>query len=207
MRELSESAPNGHWLFFRKWMRSPLKVASITPSSSALARAMTDSLPLDEGVVVELGGGTGSITRALLAQGLPPEKIIVIERDKHFCDFLQDRFPGVRVLNGDALFLKSVLQRANIQEPIRAVVSGLPFLSMNSRMQARLLKGTFAITHNQGPFIQFTYSPLSPLKRSVRDRMNVRECCTQQVWNNFPPAKVWSFSCQSYEPSAEIRSE
>ncbi len=191
--EASETARHAHWLFFRKWVQSPLSVASIAPSSPDLSKAMAASLPDRDGIVVELGGGTGAVTQALLAQGLPLERIVIIERDAHFCAFLERRFPGIRVLQGDAGSLKFLLRGANVALPVSAVISGLPFVSMPNRLQVRLLHQAFAVTGGKGPFIQFSYSPLSPLKRCVRDRMGVIEQCTQQVWRNLPPAKVWCF--------------
>ncbi len=191
--KVPETARHAHWLFFRKWMRSPLRVASIAPSSPDLSRAMAASLPDGDGIVVELGGGTGAITQALLAKGVPLERIVIVERDAHFCAFLEQRFPGIRVLQGDAGTLRPLLRSADIAQPVSAVISGLPFVSMPNRLQARLLRQAFAVTNGIGPFIQFSYSPLSPLKRSVRERMGVMEQCTQQVWRNLPPAKVWCF--------------
>jgi phosphatidylethanolamine/phosphatidyl-N-methylethanolamine N-methyltransferase len=187
------SSRGANWLFLRKWMQAPLSVASITPSSSVLARAMAASLTQGDGVVVELGAGTGAITQALLATGVAMERIIIIERDAHFCAFLQRRFSGLRVLQGDARFLKSLLRKAHVDLPVDAVVSGLPLVSMSARMQLRLLHQAFAVTHGKGPLIQFSYSPFSPLKPPIRDRLGVAERCTQQVWRNLPPAKVWSF--------------
>ena len=74
-----------------------------------------------------------------------------------------------------------------------AVVSGLPFLAMPARLQASLLRQSFAVTGGNGPFVQFSYSLASPLKSPVRDRLGVREHCTAQVFRNLPPAKVWTF--------------
>lgn len=198
----STSGRNANWLFLRKWMQAPLSVASITPSSAALAKAMAASLSHKDGIVVELGGGTGAITQALLTAGVAPEKIVIIERDAHFFAFLQRRFSGVRVLQGDARFLKSLLRKGGIDLPVQAVVSGLPFLAMSRHLQMRLLHQTFSVTDGKGPFIQFSYSPFSPLKPSIRNRMGVAEQCTQQVWRNLPPAKVWSF--RPIEPKYSI---
>ncbi|OZC35860.1 hypothetical protein B9Q17_12325 [Marinobacter vinifirmus] len=184
---------DANWLFFRKWMRTPLSVASIMPSSSDLARAMASALPETGGMVVELGGGTGAITAALLERGVLHEDILIIERDPQFCGFLKQRFPGIRVLQGDARSLKSLLSTSSIELPVRAVVSGLPLLAMPARMQASLLHQSFALTGGSGPFIQFSYSLLSPLKKAVRDRLGVKEACVSQVWRNLPPAKVWHF--------------
>jgi phospholipid N-methyltransferase len=48
------------------------------PSSSDLARAMASALPETGGMIVELGGGTGAITAALLERGVLPEDILII---------------------------------------------------------------------------------------------------------------------------------
>lgn len=193
MMKRSLPQQDANWLFFQKWMKTPLSVASVMPSSSYLARAMAAALPETDGMVVELGGGTGAITAALLARGVLPEDIVIVERDAHFCVFLEQRFPGIRVLQGDARSLKSMLSAAGIALPVRAVVSGLPLLAMPARLQACLLHQCFAVTGGCGPFIQFSYSLMSPLKKAVRDRLGIEETCVGQIWRNLPPAKVWTF--------------
>jgi phospholipid N-methyltransferase len=94
---------NAEFVFFSKWLKSPLSVASVTPSSTQLAKAMASGLPDNEGLVIELGGGTGPITHALLEAGVRPDHLVVIERDPHFHRYLQQRFPGINVVCGDAL--------------------------------------------------------------------------------------------------------
>lgn len=81
MTKRSSSHDDARWLFFQKWMKSPLNVASVMPSSSDLARAMAAATPETDGIVIELGGGTGAITAALLARGVLPEDIVIVERD------------------------------------------------------------------------------------------------------------------------------
>ncbi|MBO6754451.1 MULTISPECIES: hypothetical protein [Spongiibacter] len=208
MTKRSSSHDDARWLFFQKWMKSPLNVASVMPSSSDLARAMAAATPETDGIVIELGGGTGAITAALLARGVLPEDIVIVERDPHFCLFLEQRFPGIRILRGDARSMKSLLSTAGIALPVRAVVSGLPLLAMPSRLQASLLYQSFAVMGGCGPFIQFSYSLMSPLKKAVRNRFGVEETCVGQVWRNLPPAKIWTFyglpnhrtrRCQSHQ--------
>ncbi|MBV9444093.1 MAG: hypothetical protein JO217_15525, partial [Acidobacteriaceae bacterium] len=52
--------------------------------------------------VLEIGAGTGSITRALLRRGLRPERLFVIERDPTLAAFLEQKFPGVQVRCAEA---------------------------------------------------------------------------------------------------------
>src|ERR671910_1128831 len=90
-------------LFFRQWLRSPKSMGSIIPSSRALARAVAAQVAWQPGqVVVELGAGTGAISQALTDSGLPPEALMMIELDRSLFEYLRERFPQVRVVNGDA---------------------------------------------------------------------------------------------------------
>lgn len=184
---------NAHLIFFSKWLSAPLRVASVTPSSVPLARAMASALPAGDGVVVELGGGTGPITHALLEAGVAAHRLVVIERDARFCRYLSERFPGITVLQGDALHMASLVETLAVDIPVRAVVSGLPLLSMPAQTQAGLLQQAMHLTGGTGPLIQFSYSLASPLRKSVEQRLGLVSRCIAQVWRNVPPAKVWSY--------------
>lgn len=197
VEEIESMNGNAKLVFFSKWLKSPLSVASLTPSSSQLASAMASSLPAGEGLVIELGGGTGPITHALLEAGVKPEHLVVIERDAHFCRYLRHRFPGISVLYGDALQLTSLMQSMATEIPIRAVVSCLPMLSMNAITQERLLEQTMRLTNGQGLFIQFSYSPASPLKTAVKNKLRLAPRCVARVLRNIPPAKVWVYQQSS----------
>ncbi len=195
---------NSELMFFSKWFTSPLRVASVTPSGASLARAMASALPVGEGVVVELGGGTGPITRALLEAGVRSDQLIVIERDAQFCDYLVRRFPGITVRHGDALELTDLMQDLSVDTPVRAVVSGLPLLAMNADTQTRLLQQTMQLTGGHGPLIQFSYGLASPLKKTIEQRLGLVSRCVAQVWRNIPPAKVWTYQGR---PVASVRHE
>ena len=69
----------GNWTFFRQWLKNPLAIAALSPSSRILAREMINQLPEHAGRVIELGGGTGVFTRALLERGVAPEDLLVVE--------------------------------------------------------------------------------------------------------------------------------
>ncbi|MCO6411344.1 MAG: hypothetical protein J5I92_01245 [Thiogranum sp.] len=199
---------NAELIFFSKWLKSPLRVASVIPSSAQLARAMASALPQREGLVVELGGGTGPITHALLQAGVNPGRLVVIERDSHFCRHLTRRFPGITVLRGDALHMAALVEGLSSDTPTRAVVSGLPMLSMPADIQRQLLQQAMHLTHGKGPLIQFSYSLASPLRRSVEKELGLIPRCVAHVWRNVPPAKVWTFeSAAACSPYLEERIE
>ncbi|MBN1379163.1 MAG: methyltransferase [Gammaproteobacteria bacterium] len=188
---------NPELLFFTKWLQSPLTVASITPSSPQLARAMALSLPECEGLVIELGGGTGAITQALLQTGVDPNQLVVIERDPYFYRYLKKRFPEIKILCGDAMNLMSLINGMPAKLPIRTVVSGLPFLSMNAIAQKRLLEQLLSLSDSKGSFVQFSYALTSPLKKSVEKELQLESRCVARVWQNVPPAKVWVYKKKS----------
>lgn len=147
------------------------------------------------GHIVELGGGTGAITGALLERGLPPERLVVIERHRGLCRLLAARFPHIAVLRGDAIGLRTLLQQAGIA-PVTAVVSGLPLLSMPVRMRARILSEAFAAMGGGGRFIQFTYSLRCPIPKAVLNEIGLTAAPRRRIWLNLPPARVWIFSRQ-----------
>ncbi|WP_374655282.1 class I SAM-dependent methyltransferase [Dongia sp.] len=142
-----------------------------------------------QGFVVELGGGTGAVTRAILASGIPPEQLVVVERDPMLHKHLVERFPGVRILLGDALHLPSLLKRHGVV-PVAAIVSSLPLLSLKKSIQLRIGAQAFAVLEPGAPFIQFTYGLFSPLPRN---RLGIVGEVEERVLQNLPPASVWRY--------------
>jgi phosphatidylethanolamine/phosphatidyl-N-methylethanolamine N-methyltransferase len=86
-------------LFFKRWLANPLQMGSVIPSSPSLCNriaALVERAP-DE-VVLEIGAGTGVISRALLAAGVPAEKLAVVEIVPEMAAHLRDVLPGVNVI-------------------------------------------------------------------------------------------------------------
>lgn len=185
MAMLSESR-----LLLKLWLKNPLKIGAVAASSPELAAAMARHIPLKtEGYVVELGGGTGPVTRAILDIGVPPDRLIVVERDPLLHRHLAERYPNVRVLQGDAMHLQQLLQREGIR-PVKAIVSSLPLLIMKKAVQHRIGTQAFAALEPGAPFIQFTYGLFSPLNRR---QLGVHGTVEDRVLQNLPPASVWLY--------------
>jgi phosphatidylethanolamine/phosphatidyl-N-methylethanolamine N-methyltransferase len=181
-------------LLLKLWLKNPMQIGTVAPSSPELASAMARHIPpigkIGEGYVVELGGGTGPVTRAILEAGVPPDRLIVIERDPHLHKHLSERYPNVRVLRGDAMHLQQLLRREGVA-PVRAVVSSLPLLVMKKAVQHRIGAQIFAVLEPDAPMIQFTYGLFSPLKN--RRRLGVSGGVKDRVLQNIPPASVWLY--------------
>src|SRR5262249_9205433 len=112
--EDSKSAASGApeaWTFFRQWLKNPLGVAALSPSGRQLARQMIAELPHGTKRVIELGGGTGVFTRAMLGHGIAPQDLLVLELNEALYQHLRAHFPAVRVECGDARELKAIAER------------------------------------------------------------------------------------------------
>lgn len=175
--------------FLRAWAANPLRVGAIAPSGAALSRLITREISPECGAVLELGPGTGVFTRALLARGVKPEDLTLVENGADFSELLRARFPDVRVLHMDA----ARLDRQHVFEgaSIGAVVSGLPLLSMSSKQVLAILGGAFGALREGGAFYQFTYGPCCPIPRRYLDRLGLKATCVGRVYLNIPPAAVY----------------
>jgi len=144
-----------------------------------------------DGLVVELGPGTGPVTRALIEQGVRPEHLVLVEYESAFCRLLGQRFPGVLVRQGDAYALRRTLADLS-DRPIRAIVSSLPLLNQPPMRRAALIEDAFALMVPGGVFVQFTYGMGSPIPRPASaGRFSAH--ATAPIWLNLPPARVWTY--------------
>src|SRR5438552_8090374 len=165
--------------FFRSWIEKPLAIGSVTPSGKALARTMAGFVdPKIQGPIIELGPGTGPVTDALVAQGVDPARLVLVEFDPKFCRLLQERYPTATVVQGDAYSLRRLLHQL-MREPAAAVVSGLPLFTKPLTIRLRLLYEAFSLMMPGAPFIQFTYAALSPIPRALD---HVRSEASERIW-------------------------
>ena len=179
--------------FIRSLIEKPLTVGAVAPSGKALARVMAKYVdPRASGPIVELGPGTGPVTEALVERGIDPGRLTLVEYDPDFCRLLAQKFPGVRVVRGDAYNLNVTLAGV-LSEPAAAFVSGLPLFNKPVKMRLDLLGQAFGLMKPDAPFVQFTYNAISPIPRSHR---GVRSEASDRVWRNFPPARVWVYRAE-----------
>jgi phosphatidylethanolamine/phosphatidyl-N-methylethanolamine N-methyltransferase len=177
--------------FIRSWLEKPLAIGAVTPSGRVLARTMARYV--DSGIpgpVVELGPGTGPVTEALLARGVPQKRLVLVEFNPGFCRMLRARFPDATVVQGDAYSLRRTLGEV-LDEPAAAIVSGLPLLNKPMRTRIRLINEAFGLMHESAPFVQFTYSMAAPPIPKGLSRIAAQ--ASERIWMNLPPARVWCY--------------
>src|SRR5262249_45376962 len=151
----------------RSWIEKPLSTGAVMPSSKLLARTMARLVDTDTpGPIVELGPGTGPVTEALVARGVDPARLVLVEFNPVFCRLLRSRYPAATVVRGDASRLKH-LRGSLLRDPVAAVVSGLPLFTKPLRTRLRLISDAFGLLLPQAPFIQFTYAVVSPIPKTL----------------------------------------
>jgi phosphatidylethanolamine/phosphatidyl-N-methylethanolamine N-methyltransferase len=144
------------------------------------------------GHVIELGAGTGEVTKALLAAGIAPHRLALIERDPVLAGFLRQNFPGPQIVEGDAAHLPGLLI-ANGVEKVATVVSSLPLLSLPAEVVNDIVQGVFEALPPGAALVQFTYGPKPPVPQVLRDKLHLQSARGSRIWRNVPPAVVWTF--------------
>lgn len=156
---------------------------------------MMTQLPKHSRRVIELGGGTGVFTQALLDHGIAASELLVLELNEELHQHLVKQFPGSTVVCGDAGNLLEIARSHGFSGENRAdaVISGLGLLSMPRQTQQSILQAAFDSLQPEGRFIQFTYGPANPVTREVIDALELSARRASFTWWNVPPATVYVY--------------
>lgn len=177
-------------LFFRHWLRHPLEIGAFLPSSAAVGRAMAKAVAFDRpGAILELGGGTGAVTESLLEAGCPAERLIVVEREIAMTALLRRRFDKVRVVEGDACAIATILGTLGVTR-LAAIVSSLPIKWFPIAGQRAVIMPCLDLAGDGGSFIQLTNAMVSPVAMSAL-ALSGEEIA--RVWSQFPPVQIWRY--------------
>jgi phosphatidylethanolamine/phosphatidyl-N-methylethanolamine N-methyltransferase len=98
--------------FLRALITRPKNIGAIFPSSPGLAQAIARQVDPLAGPVLEIGPGTGVVTEAILARGVAPDHLTLLEYDEELARHIAARFPKTHVIHGDAFELNHTLGRA-----------------------------------------------------------------------------------------------
>jgi phosphatidylethanolamine/phosphatidyl-N-methylethanolamine N-methyltransferase len=176
--------------FLRSWIEKPLHVGAVMPSGRLLARTMAQYVDAtSSGPVIELGPGTGAITSALIERGIDQKRLVLVEYNPGFCALLRDRYPHAKVVQGDAYRLRDTVWNV-LGSPATAIVSGLPLVTKPMLTRLKLIRDAFAALAPGAPFVQFTYSVVPPIPKSLP---GVSTEASERIWMNLPPARVWVY--------------
>ena len=188
----------GATVFFGLWLQKPLRIAAANPSGSRLADALASCVDFDRpGPVLELGAGTGSLTRGLVRAGCPPDRIIAVEREPRLAAVLRSEFPGIRVIQDDATRIDENF--VGWDGRLAAVVSSLPIKWFPLEAQRAIVQPCLELLGPGGRFLQMTNAFSSPLPMEPLGICG-REIC--RVWRNVLPAQVWAYARKTEGVSA-----
>ncbi len=177
--------------FLKGWKRDRTAVGAITPTSVATATKMASVVLPNSGLpVLELGPGTGVITKAILARGVEPRKLISVEYSHDFYRHLRKEFPSVDVRCGDAFALDLTLgaQRDTLFD---CVISAIPLLHLPPEKRRELVRDLLDRVPVGRPVVQITYGLLSPVV-ALPAGYEVRHLAF--MMRNIPPAQLWVYS-------------
>lgn len=177
-------------VFLKSLLRNPRSIGAVAPSSPRLSRLVASSVGPGASTILEVGAGTGAITGALIDRGIDPKRIFIIERDPDLVNYLQYRFPRVRVRCGDALHASSILTEERVGK-IYTLLSSLPIRNFKPSDQIALMRAMLGALEPTGQLVQYTYAPNCPIP--VRP-LGLKAECLGRVWMNLPPAAVWRFT-------------
>lgn len=176
--------------FFKGWLHQPKAVGSIIPTSSITARKMASVIDPRSGLpVLELGPGTGVITKAILARGVRPENLYTVEYAPEFVRHLRHQFPDVNVVAGDAFDLDRTL--GGMKDAIfDCAISGVPLLNFPIAARVRYVEQLLDRLPPGRPVVQLTYGPKSPVPPG-RGSYTVEHF--RFVLRNIPPTQLWLY--------------
>jgi phospholipid N-methyltransferase len=181
----------GH--FFKGWIRNPLAMGAFAPSGKSLAKLMAKDVG-PSARVIELGAGTGTVTAALLENGVAPGNLCIVERDPQFVKILERRFPRCHVIAADALELDEQLRQNTLFD---FVISGLPLLCFSPDKRHRLMQQALSLLKPHGRLHQFTYAGRCPVDRELRALLHVDSTLLGIAALNLPPGFVYRLTRRS----------
>ncbi len=184
---------NEHIQFLQSFLRNPLKVGSVTPSSNELALKMIEGVEANEtNVVLEIGCGTGAVTKFIEKIVPNQESFIGIEVDKHFVRNLNLQFPDLKIICGDACQSSDILRNNDIGK-VSYIISGVPFVVLPEQVSNGILREVDKLMDKGCLFRTFQYAHgyNLPIARKFRQRMEEKYGKVERsslVLKNVPPA-------------------
>ncbi len=171
-------------------LQNPREVGALFPSSPVLSELIAAQVDPKSSAVLEVGAGTGPVTRALLDRGVEPERLFVIERDPNMVNYLRRQFRGIHIRCADASQADQFLKE-EAGGKAESVISGIPLRNLSPVDRLTIVHTMMKAIAPGGQLIQFTYALGCPVSSR---QVGVQAKCVGRVWANLPPAAVWRFT-------------
>src|ERR1700730_391068 len=147
-------------LFARNFLKSPMMLGSVVPSSSFLVNDMMSQVDWQRGrVLVEYGAGGATFTGEILLRMRPDAVLVAIELTTDFVEYLSEhvRDPRFRVVHGSAARVRSILSEENLP-PADYIISGLPYRNMTDSLRREILEESRMALKSEGSMVLFQYT-------------------------------------------------
>lgn len=172
--------------FFVQFLKNWKTVGSIMPSSRFLAQKIAKQIDFSRArTIVELGPGTGAITREILEHMSPDAQLFAFEMNPEFCKALSSiTDPRFRVLHTSAMHLPQYYRPQSVDY----IISGIPLTLLSKEETRELVRGIISVLKPQGTHFQYQYSLVSQeLLESLFDDVDISFTLL-----NTPPAFIYS---------------
>ena len=177
-----KSRLNGRFAFFQEFLKHPLQIGSIIPSSQFLEQRILEAAHVSTAnTIVELGSGTGGTTRAILRHMPQHAKLLSIEINQNFHNMV-NKIDDNRLIAhlGSAAELKEILSMYGLSAP-DAVISGIPFSTMDNKIGTSIIESISSTLAPNGRFVAYQVSkrvanlsrPFLGLERKVMELRNI----------------------------------
>jgi len=191
-RRRDRRSPSPQWQFLRGFLKNPVMVGSIIPSSKVLIEKMLD--PVDWAntkVFVEYGPGVGTFTRPVLERMSADSTLVTIDTNPDFTRFLRESIddPRLVAVTGSAAEVEEILAERGLGSA-DYVLSGLPFSTLPPGIGEDIAEATAKVIRPGGAFLVYQFSPkvlnfIKPHFDSIKRGFE---------WVNVPPATLfWAY--------------
>ena len=197
-RRHDRRSPSPQWQFLRGFLKNPVMVGSIIPSSRVLIEKMLRPVDWENTrLFVEYGPGVGTFTRPVLDQLGPDARLVTIDTNPDFTKYLRESIDDPRLIavTGSAADVESILAERGLGQA-DYVLSGLPFSTLPPGVGDDIAEATAKVIRPGGAFLVYQFSP------KVKDFINPHFERIERgfEWVNVPPATLfWAYR----EPSAQ----
>ncbi len=151
--------------FAQRWLSNPLRMGTFLPLPSKAGKELIKQMPKlsKDGYVLELGSGSGSLTRFLYEDKDIDKRIICLEIDSKLCEVLRSKFSGIEILNQSAAdFEKNIDQ--SILSKVEVIVSSIPFLTLDQYVKKQIFQSCSSLLNKGAVMFHVSYTPLIPVK-------------------------------------------
>ncbi len=181
------------FLFLNEFIRHPLRVAAVQPSSEAFVNDLLAGISFEkDGVFVEYGAGTGVVSAEVCRRMSNGSFCVAVEPNKSFCDFLNSVDSRMRVICD---FAENASEKIlELYGPADVILAGLPFSLMSEGTISVILKEAKNLLVSDGELRLFFYAHSLLVPKVQRMLDSVFEAFsltwTSVSWNNIPPMAV-----------------